>query len=79
MLGTVITFFSFFTILTNILVATVFTADLLPPGWGQWFNRPSVQAGTAVYIAIVGTHLSATAAPPMEPAGCSMGCGCSLA
>jgi hypothetical protein len=55
-LGAVITFFSFFTILTNILTALVFTAVALQPkeGWGQWLRRPSVQAATAVYIAIVG-------------------------
>jgi hypothetical protein len=59
--GTVITYFSFFTILTNILVALVFTAAIFSPGtgrwatgWAQFFCRPSVQAGTAAYIAIVG-------------------------
>jgi hypothetical protein len=56
MLGTVITYFSFFTILTNILTASVFTAVALQPqtGWGQWLCRPPVQAAMAVYIAIVG-------------------------
>ena len=60
MVGTVITYFSFFTILTNILVALVFTAAVFSPdrtratGWGQFFRRPSVQAGAAAYIAIVG-------------------------
>lgn len=55
-LGAVITFFSFFTILTNILTAAVFTAVAFQPkdGWGKWLCRPSVQAATAVYIAIVG-------------------------
>jgi len=55
-LGTVITFFSFFTILTNILAASVFAAVAFHPkhGWGKWLCRPSVQAATAVYIAIVG-------------------------
>jgi hypothetical protein len=55
-LGTVITFFSFFTILTNILTASVFTAAAFQPkdGWGKWLCRPSVQTATAVYIAIVG-------------------------
>jgi hypothetical protein len=54
--GTVITYFSFFTILTNILVALVFTATVfsLKTGWGQFFRRPTVQAGAAVYIVIVG-------------------------
>ena len=56
MVGTVITYFSFFTIQTNILVALVFTATVLSSatGWGQFFCRPPVQAGTAAYIAIVG-------------------------
>jgi hypothetical protein len=54
MLGTVITFFSFFTILINILVALVLTVAGFRLGWGQWFHLPSVQAGSAVYIAIVG-------------------------
>jgi hypothetical protein len=55
-LGAVITFFSFFTILTNILTALVFSAVALQPkgGWGRWLRQPSVQAATAVYIAIVG-------------------------
>jgi hypothetical protein len=56
MLGVLITYFSFFTILTNFLVAVVFTAAALRPhvAWGQFLLRPSVQANTAVYIAIVG-------------------------
>ena len=53
-LSTVITFFSFFTILTNLLVAMVFTVAGFRLEWGKWFNRPSVQAGSVVYIAIVG-------------------------
>jgi hypothetical protein len=56
MLGTVITYFSFFTILTNLLTALVFTAIAFgsKSRWGQWFRSPPVQAATAVYIAIVG-------------------------
>jgi hypothetical protein len=54
-LGVVIAYFSFFTILTNFLVALVFTAAAfrVRAGWGQWLLRPSVQAGTTVYIVIV--------------------------
>jgi hypothetical protein len=48
-LGAVITFFSFFTILTNILVALLFTVVVFQPRF-----RPSLQAGTVVYISIVG-------------------------
>ena len=61
MVGTVITYFSFFTILTNLLVALVFTATVFSSGtgrpatrWVQFFRRPTVQAGAAAYIAIVG-------------------------
>jgi hypothetical protein len=56
MLGAVITYFSFFTILTNLLVALVFTAITMRPAsaWAQFFLSPSVQAATTVYIAIVG-------------------------
>jgi hypothetical protein len=49
MLGEVIAYFSFFTILTNLLVALVFTAIAM-----RRVLSPSVQGGTAVYIAIVG-------------------------
>ena len=51
MLGELITYFSFFTILTNLLVALVFTAVAMR---AAAFSSPSVQGGTAVYIAIVG-------------------------
>jgi hypothetical protein len=56
MLGEVITYFSFFTILTNLLVALVFTAIVMraAAAWVQFLSSPSVQGGTAVYIAIVG-------------------------
>jgi hypothetical protein len=56
MAGAIITYFSFFTILTNFLVALVFTATVFSSltGWGQFFRRPTVQAGAAAYIAIVG-------------------------
>ncbi len=54
LVGTVVTFFSFFTILTNVLVALVFTFVAMRPDGGGFFRRPSVQAATTVYIAIVG-------------------------
>jgi hypothetical protein len=54
--GTLITFFSFFTILTNLLVAVVFTAVGFHPrgGWADFFRRASVQASAAVFITVVG-------------------------
>jgi hypothetical protein len=56
MVGTVITYFSFFTILTNILVALVLTAAAsgLGGGWAQRVASPSSEAATAVYITVVG-------------------------
>src|SRR5271168_979114 len=56
MVGAVITYFSFFTILTNLLVTLVFTAIAVRPAAGrvQFLLSPSVQAGTTVYIVIVG-------------------------
>jgi hypothetical protein len=54
MVGTVVTFLSFFTILTNLLAALVFTSIAIRPAGAEFFRRPWVQAGTAVYIAIVG-------------------------
>ena len=47
---TIVTFFSFFTILTNLLVAMVFT----PGPWEGFFRRPSVEAAVLVYITVVG-------------------------
>ena len=52
---TIIRFFTFFTILTNILVAMVFTANWLQPKNSfQFFNKPNMQVAIAVYIFVVG-------------------------
>lgn len=49
-------FFSYFTILSNLLVTAVcttaaFDGDRNPPGW---FARPAVRAGVALYIGVTG-------------------------
>jgi hypothetical protein len=49
--GTII-YFSFFTILSNLLVALAFTAPLLP-GRLDFFLRPAVRTAIAVYILVV--------------------------
>ena len=49
----VLRYVSFFTILTNMLVALVLTQAVLAPGRGI-LGRPAVQAATAGYIAVVG-------------------------
>ena len=53
-------YFSFFTILTNLLVALCATFPLLAShsAGGQFFLRPSTQTAIAVYIAIVGITYS---------------------
>jgi hypothetical protein len=55
----VLTYFSFFTILTNLLVATGLTFSLWPgtPA-GAFFSRPTVTAALLVYIATVGITYS---------------------
>lgn len=48
----VVRFFSYFTILTNILVAVRFTAIVFSNG--HFFTRPGVQTAITVYIIVVG-------------------------
>jgi hypothetical protein len=52
----IVTFLSFFTILTNILVALTLTAPPVAPASaiGRFFARPTVGAGVASLIAVVG-------------------------
>jgi hypothetical protein len=59
-LHAVINYFSFFTILTNLLVALAATLPLLAPhsAAGQFFLRPSTQSAIAVYISVVGITYS---------------------
>jgi len=49
-------YFSYFTILTNLLVALCATIILLSPGsgWGRFFSKAAVQSGIALYILVVG-------------------------
>ena len=53
---TTIRFFSFYTILTNILIALYSTFLLLKPdsGWGKYFSRSSVATAITIYILVVG-------------------------
>ena len=53
---TLIQFISYFTILTNILVALYFTLLWLRPSsrWGQFFSKANNSTAVAVYITIVG-------------------------
>jgi hypothetical protein len=58
--GAIINYFSFFTILTNLLVVLGLTFSLWMPdsSWGRFFSSSTVRAGTAVYITIVGVTYS---------------------
>ena len=53
-------YFSFFTILTNLLVAVGLSFQFVfsESRWGRFFLRPTVQSATAVYIAVVGITYS---------------------
>ncbi|WP_250962442.1 Pr6Pr family membrane protein, partial [Pseudomonas sp. CG7] len=55
LLGGLVSFFSFFTVLTNLSVAVVLTWELTlrPSPARRWFLRPSVRSGIAVSIALV--------------------------
>ena len=52
----IVNFFSFFTILSNILVALLTTARVAAPnlGIGRFFARPAVAASVTLYIAVTG-------------------------
>lgn len=56
LLGGLISFFSYFTVLTNTLVATVLTCELTSreSAARRWFLQPWVSSGIAVSIAVVG-------------------------
>jgi hypothetical protein len=58
--ATIITYFSFFTILTNLIVTLTFTfAGWMPKSkLGAFFSQPRVQAAVAVYIMVVGVTYS---------------------
>lgn len=53
---TIIRYFSFFTILTNIIVALCATALVLRPksGWVMFFLSPKTLTGITIYITVVG-------------------------
>lgn len=51
---TLIRYFTFFTILSNILVAFVFTAEWLQSNLQKFFAKSNTQVAVAVYIFVVG-------------------------
>ncbi|MDQ0122535.1 hypothetical protein J2W17_001480 [Pseudomonas lini] len=60
LLGGLMSFFSYFTVLTNTLVATVLTCELTSreSAARRWFLRPAVSSGIAVSMALVGLAYS---------------------
>lgn len=66
-----VNFFSFFTILSNILVAKSLAILLIMPSsfWARFFGKPSVQTAIAVYIAIVGITYSLVLRALWHPQG----------
>lgn len=64
-------FFSYFTILTNIIVAITLTAIAFfpPTATGRFLSGPAVQAAAAVYITIVGVVYSLFLRGVWDPVG----------
>jgi hypothetical protein len=63
-------YFSFFTILTNLLIAASLTLTILAPASRpSYFSNPIVQTATAVYIAIVGVVYSLVLRQLWDPEG----------
>src|ERR1700693_5796375 len=58
---TITRYFTFFTILTNILIAVGCTSILLKPasGWGRFFSKATTLTAIAVNITIVGAIYNA--------------------
>jgi hypothetical protein len=71
---TTIRFFSFFTILTNILVAVYFSAMLMNQSskLRQYFEKPGILTATTVYISVVGLVYQVLLRHVWEPTGWQM-------
>ncbi len=71
---TLVRYFSFFTVLTNILVALCFTFMLFRPlsKWGMFFSRSTVSIAIAIYITVVGLVYNIVLRPLWNPEGLQM-------
>jgi hypothetical protein len=71
LIGAIIGYFSFFTILTNIFLAVGLTTSLCAPRsrWGRWFSLPAVTAATATSIMFVGLAYFALLRDAWHPRG----------
>jgi hypothetical protein len=70
-----VNYFSFFTILTNILVALALTGPLMSPGRrvARWTAGEGVRAAIAMYIVVVGVVYHFLIAPYWKPEGLTFG------
>jgi hypothetical protein len=70
----IIRYFTFYTILTNLLVAFCFTFLLFSPGSkrGKFFARTRIATALAVYIAVVGLTYNIVLRPLWNPQGLQM-------
>lgn len=71
---TIVRFFSFFTILTNTLVAIYFTSLLQSETskWHRFFSKPGASTAIAVYITVVGLVYQFILRSVWEPQGLQM-------
>ena len=69
--GALESYFSFFTILTNLIVAITLTLSLSASGsrWGKWALLPQTRTAVAVYIAVVGIIYSLLLRATWNPQG----------
>lgn len=67
----VVDYFSYFTVLTNTLVALVLTVPMLRPGGrlGRWLAHPGVTAMTAAAIVVVGIAYHVLLSGAYDPVG----------
>ena len=74
-LGRTVQYFSFFTILTNILVALAFTGPLVRADRriARWTAGEGVRAALAMYIVVVGVVYHFMIAPNWKPEGLTLG------
>jgi hypothetical protein len=74
LLATVVQYFSYFTILTNLLVALCFTVLCLQPKSGSLtlFLKPKLQSALTVYIIVVGVVYNLILRQIWEPKGLQM-------
>lgn len=67
--GALIYFFTFFTILSNIMVVLVYASDLWPREAMRWFRSPATRGMTAAAITLVGLFYHFVLASTWNPQG----------